>query len=221
MPGLAVVGREQLLFECLHHRGLGVLFVVHPEQVQDPVHEQQSDLILVGPGMLGCLPPGDLRADDDVADEKGHLFELRWSTARPTRLLVRDVTRADELVLDRERQHVRGALAPEEPLVEAGDGPLVDEHEREFSVVADAAVGEHPFRERHPAGEIDRSIRLLVGSEDLSAHFAGRWGKVLNAGALSWVPFPAAGFSLPPERAAGAPGRAAPAPMLRAWSERS
>ena len=38
--GSAVVGGEQLLFERLHRGRLGVLLVVHAEQVQDAVHEQ-------------------------------------------------------------------------------------------------------------------------------------------------------------------------------------
>ena len=85
---------------------------------------------------------------------------------------------AYQLVLDRERQHVCRPFAAEEPFVEAGDGRLVDEHQRQLGLVADATVGKHPLGEGHPAGEIDRSIGLLVGSEDLGAHCSGRYGGV-------------------------------------------
>ncbi len=88
------------------------------------------------------------------------------------------MTRADQLVLDRERQHVGGPFATQESLVETGDGSLVDEHERQLGIVADAAVGEHALGEGHPAGEIDWSIGLLVGGEDLGAHCGGRLGGV-------------------------------------------
>ena len=37
---------EQLLLERLHPLGLGVLLVVHAEQVQQPVHDQQRDLVV-------------------------------------------------------------------------------------------------------------------------------------------------------------------------------
>ena len=40
--------------------------------------------------------------------------------------------------------------------------------------MADPAVGEHPLGEGNPAAEIDRSVRLFVGSEDLGAHLDGR-----------------------------------------------
>ena len=58
----AVVGREQLLLERLHRRRLAVVVVVHAEQVQDPVHEQEGELVLVGAGVARVRaarrPPG-------------------------------------------------------------------------------------------------------------------------------------------------------------------
>ena len=82
-------------------------------------------------------------------------------------------------------KHVGGALPAEEPLVETGDGRLVDEHERQLGVVADAAIGEHTLGKGHPAGEVDWSIGLLVGGEDLGAHCTIRLGGVRCDGTLS------------------------------------
>jgi hypothetical protein len=42
-----VVVRKQLLFQRLHHRRLGVLFVIHAEKVKDPVNQQQGELVLL------------------------------------------------------------------------------------------------------------------------------------------------------------------------------
>ena len=80
------------------------------------------------------------------------------------------MARADEVVLDGEGQHVGRPLPAEEPLVELGDGRLVDEHHRQLGPVPDATVGEDPLGEGDPAAEVDRPVGLLVGTEDLGAH---------------------------------------------------
>ena len=60
---------EQLLLERLHPLGLGVLLVVHAEQVQQAVHHQEGDLVVEGDLVLGRVAGGHRRADDHVAEQ--------------------------------------------------------------------------------------------------------------------------------------------------------
>ena len=148
--------------------------MVHAEQVQDSVHEEEGELVLVGAGVAGCLLPGDLRADDDVSEERWHVLVFQRSAAGPARLLVRHAPRADQVVLDGEGQHVGRPLPAEEPFVELGDGRLVDEHHRELGPVPDPAVGEDPLGKGDPAAEVDGPVRLLVGDRRPRALTAAR-----------------------------------------------
>ena len=95
--------------------GLGVVVA---EQVQDAVHREQVDLVVVAVPGGGGLLRGDLRAQRDVAEVARVGLS---SSSRPGRQLVHG-----------ERQDVGGALLAHPLLVEHGDRVGVDEPQRQL-----------------------------------------------------------------------------------------
>ena len=61
---------SKLLLERLHPLGLGVVLVVHAEQVQQPVHHQQGHLVVEGHLVLEGVASGDRGADHDVTEQR-------------------------------------------------------------------------------------------------------------------------------------------------------
>ena len=68
--GHPVEAVEQLLLPPFHPLGLLVDLVVHPEEVEDPVHDEQGDLVVEGHPVLDGVDGGHRRADDHVAEEQ-------------------------------------------------------------------------------------------------------------------------------------------------------
>ena len=108
---------EQLTFSELHHLGFGVFFVIHAEQMQDPVHHEESELVFEGDLMFLGVLRRDGRTDDDVTEQHEHLISL-GEGSRPRAAEVRGATPRIEVVLQRKGQHVRWAGLPEEALVQ-------------------------------------------------------------------------------------------------------
>ena len=92
-------------FPLLHGLGLVVLVMVHPEEVQDAVHDQQGHLVVVGPGVVRRVAERHRRADHDVAQHHGHVGRLR-RRRRARSAGVGAAAALDRLLVDRERQHV-------------------------------------------------------------------------------------------------------------------
>ena len=65
-----VEGAQVFELAAPHHRGLVGFGVVVAEDVQDPVHDQQGDLVVERAGVVGELMVGDLGADHDVAEQR-------------------------------------------------------------------------------------------------------------------------------------------------------
>ena len=142
--------------------------VVVVEQVQDAVHDEQRDLVVGGPAVLGRLRGRDLRADDDVADEARRLAAPRpgapgprppWSGWRPAE---------DDVVVHREREDVGRAGPAQEPLVQVGDRLQVHEDQRELGHAGHPLLGEHDPGQPDPAHHVDLDDRLLVRPEATS-----------------------------------------------------
>ena len=74
------------------------------------------------------------------------------------------------LLVDGKGEHVGRAGLAQEPLVELGDGGLVDEEQRHLDVLFDALGVEHVARQLHPPHDVDLGFGLLVGGEDVNRH---------------------------------------------------
>ena len=135
---------------------LGVLLglgVVVAEQVQDPVGEQQRELVLERggrPPRPGAAPPAG---------------RARRRRAGP-RLGLLVVLGAAQLV-HRERQHVGGPGLVHPPHVQVGHRGLVDEHDRQLGLRMDAQPVEHEARPASERVDVDLDVGLV---DDLDAH---------------------------------------------------
>ena len=172
--GLPVVRLEQLLLLGLHPRRLLGVGVVVAEDVEDPVHDQEGELVRKRPvvaraSVLGRVAGGDGRADHDVAEQQRR-FGGVGAVARVDGsggARVGEATRLDQLVLEREGQDVGRARRAHEPVVELGDGLLVDEEHGQLGIAADALVSEHRLGELLPPRGVDLLGALLVADEHL------------------------------------------------------
>ena len=143
---------EQLALAACISDWLVGLGVVHAEQVQDAVHEQQGDLVVVAAGVLRRVarPPPPGRSPRRPAD--------RSASRRPT-----DGRRPVELVaVDRERQHVGGAVAPHVVAVQLGHLVGTDERDRQLARSRQIRSARAPPCQPGPAGDVDGLPGLLV-----------------------------------------------------------
>ncbi len=115
----SVVASQQLSLARLHALGLLVDRVVPAAQVQDAVHDQQSDLVLEADLVLDRVARRHDGTDDDVTDQLGDLG--RGRLARTTAARVGYATRGLGLGVDGKAQHVGRAVAAHELLIEVGD----------------------------------------------------------------------------------------------------
>ena len=168
-PGRPVEAGEQLLLERLHPLGLGVVLVVHAEQVQEPVHDQQRHLVLEATPRARprCGPP-----------RPGRSRRRRAASARPPRattpgpLPPRSGERPvgpGSSSMGKDRTSV-GPLLPRNCSLQRGDGILVDEEERHLGLALDPACRQHLAGQLGPAGHVDRMVLLLIGGEDVDGH---------------------------------------------------
>ena len=134
------------------------LGVVVAEQVQDPVHGEQVDLVggavlrLAGlPGLLG-LPLGHRMAQHEVAEHP---------------LLGVLVDHAGPQLVHREGQHVGGALLLHPLLVELRHGVDVDRLDAELGQRVDPHPVHHEPRERGEVLDVQAGAGLV---QDLDAH---------------------------------------------------
>ncbi len=67
---------EQHSFALSHLDCLVGSSMIVTEDVQDPVHDQQRDLIVEGSGMIGRLACRNRRADHDVTEQQWHLLRI-------------------------------------------------------------------------------------------------------------------------------------------------
>jgi hypothetical protein len=159
---------EQLLLERLHPRCLRLVLVVHAEQVQQPVDDQQGDLVVERHPVLDRVPGRHGRADHHVAQQgEGGLIGRRPRTASSE---VGRASRRPRLVLDGERQHVGRPGLAEELRVQGGDGLLVDEQERDLGLPLDAARLQDLAGQPRPERDVHRMVLLLIGREDVDGH---------------------------------------------------
>ena len=111
---------EQLAFAPLHLLGLLGLRVVVAQQVEQAVHDEQPELVVERPVVIGRLPARDRRAHDDVAQHDRRIHRL-VRRSRPAPTFVGATAGRHVVVVDREREHVGGAVLTEEPAVEISD----------------------------------------------------------------------------------------------------
>ena len=112
-----VIARQQLLLPGLHGFGLVRLVVVHAQQVEQAVHDEEGELVLVGAGVVRRVAVGHRRADDHVAEQGRRFFRLGRET-RAGAARVRRAAALRRLLVDRERQDIGGSVLAEEPRVE-------------------------------------------------------------------------------------------------------
>jgi hypothetical protein len=72
-----VVGDEQLELLRPHRLRFGRLGVVVAEDVEHSVDDQQCQFVVERPGVGRRLSSGDVRADDDIAEEGGDRWRRR------------------------------------------------------------------------------------------------------------------------------------------------
>ena len=114
--------------------------MVHPQQVEQTVDQQQRHLVVERAGVVGGLAGGHRRADHDVAEQRG---------ARRRVVTVPGSSRGNAST------SVGGAVAVEVLPLEVGDGAGVDEGDRDLHG-ADLLVHEHVGGQPLPPLEIDR-----------------------------------------------------------------
>ena len=122
-------------------------------------------------GALRAATPGRSRRRRAAAARRRASARSR----RARSAVVGPAARADQVVVDREREHVGRAVVAHEPLVELGDRRLVDEQQRQLGVAAHALGVEH--RARRAAASARRRpacVGLLVGDEHLDAALVGQ-----------------------------------------------
>ena len=96
---------QQLAFSALHRLRLTLLGVVVVQQMQDPVHDEQRELVVERRRRARRLALRDRRADDHVAEHDRRVVGLgRRSRAPPA--VVGPAPAGHEVVVDREREHV-------------------------------------------------------------------------------------------------------------------
>ena len=67
-----MVGGEELALTVLHDHPAGIVGMIHAQQVEDAVHDQQSQFVVVAAGVGGGVRGGHRRADHDVAEQQRH-----------------------------------------------------------------------------------------------------------------------------------------------------
>jgi hypothetical protein len=70
---MPMVQYQKFALASLHCRSLGWLVVIVTEDVQHTVNNEQRQFVIDGAGVLGRLPCGDRRTDDDVTQQQGHV----------------------------------------------------------------------------------------------------------------------------------------------------
>src|SRR3954453_22395474 len=161
---------QQRLLARLHDLRLGVLGVVHPEQVQHAVHDQQGQFVLEGAGVVGGVAVRHRGTDHDVAQQRRHVVGLAGKVAGTAAAGVRGTTALHRFLVDREREHVGGSVLAQEALVEVRDGVLVHEQQGDLRIRVHALGRQHRLRQPHPAHGVDRELRLLVGRKNVHRH---------------------------------------------------
>ena len=160
---------EQLLLQRLHALRLRLLLVVHAEQVEQPVDDQQRHLVLEGHPVLGRVARRHLGADHHVAEQGQRALFGRGARTAPAE--VRRAPRGPRLVLDGEGQHVGRAGLAQELLVQRGHGVLVDEEQRDLGLPLDAPRRQDLAGQPRPASDVHGMDLLLVGGKDVNRHW--------------------------------------------------
>ena len=148
---------QQLLLAPLHPLGLVVDLVVHAEEVEEAVHDQQGDLVVEADPVLDGVAGGHRRADDHVArgGSAGRVSASMEPGPVPPSSGDRP-PRSDSSSMGKDSTSV-GPLLAEEALVERGDGGLVDEEERHLG------VAHRRPRRRAPSGPATTTARRSPG----------------------------------------------------------
>src|SRR5437899_1873283 len=155
--------RQQLALPLSHRLGLLILGMVVVQQMQDTVDDEERDLVIQRSLPAG-LAPGHLRAHHDVADHGRRVGGLRRRAGPGPALVGLPPTRGD-VVVHREREHVRRPAAAEKPLVEVRHRLLVHEDHRHLGLLGNPLLVEHHAGEPDPAEDVHLHLRLLVGPE--------------------------------------------------------
>lgn len=160
------MGRQQLAFAGLHLDPFGILGVIHSEKMQDPMHDQQRDLIVEGTGMGGRVSLRHERTDHDITEQQRKILGIVLDAIRARTAFIGPTTGSIGFTIDREREHIGRSVGFHEPLVEIADRLLINEHHGEFSLTLDALIGQHREREDLPSIHGDRDGILFIGDED-------------------------------------------------------
>ena len=113
----------------------------------------------------GALRAATVGADHHVAEQqRRHGASARCEGRRAGGAVVRVTGRARRgRPSMREREDVGGPGLVHEPLVEVGDGGLVDEQHRQLGVAGDALGAKHVLGQALPPWHVDGEVGLLVG----------------------------------------------------------
>ncbi len=147
-----------------------VLVVVHAEQMEDPVDDQQRHLVVEGDPVLGGVPGGHRRADHHVAEQEGRRVSVLVVRPGPGAALVGRAASPAGARPRWGRPGRRSAPASRGTAVQRGDGVLVDEEQGHLGVASGTLGLEHRSGESRPSLDGDRMVRLLVGGVDVKAH---------------------------------------------------
>ena len=138
--------------------------------MQDAVHEEQRDLVVVGAGVFGRVARRDRGTDHDVAEQRRQVVGFQRLAPGRGSTGVGPAAGLLGVVIEWKRQYVGGAGLAEEPLVEPRDRRLVDEEHGQLRISFDLLGPQHVARQRVPARRVDRVLRLLIGDEDFDTH---------------------------------------------------
>ena len=138
-----------------------------PEHVQDAVHDEQRDLVVVGAGVgrARCAAATSGQMTTSPSSERQLVGSTRWRPG-PVRPMSGDRPPSTSVVVDREGEHVGGALLAQEPLLRSAmDASSTNSIDSSASPRMPSAL-EHLFGQRAPSAcRVDGRLGLLVGRD--------------------------------------------------------
>ncbi len=156
---------DQLPLPGLHGHPVGVGGMVEAEQMQDAVHDEQGDLVIERAGVVRRVGCRHFGTDHEVAQQQREVFAIGAASLRAGPTFVGPPAALGELAVDRERQHVGGAVGGHEVAVESGNGDGVHEQNGQLDIAGDSLGRQHLLGQQAPARHVDGTRLLLIGDE--------------------------------------------------------